>query len=135
MIDRQYHFFVYQLFCFLMTVYVIGLSSPARLTPMDKLSGCKKVSVHQRVSGVNLPDEHRVTHYFDILDFIPDQQWPAEESEPTGLEQDVAFIQLFAFAPLFPSVRFLLTDSVPFPARHFPAPVAEVIAPPPQAGL
>lgn len=128
---RHDNFLVYRILCFLMAVHVINISLD---TPdMSSLSG-RATGYHKDLSinKIESIGEFILEACLGIPDAIPEQDDPDDDSEFAGLEYDYAFTHLFVFTPLLPSIHYLTTDTLPFPTVSLPAPVAEILAPPPQ---
>ncbi|AKD55536.1 hypothetical protein [Spirosoma radiotolerans] len=128
---RQYNFLLYRILCFLMAFHVINIS----LDTPDRLASTGRATAYHKDLSVNKIEsigEFILETCLEITNAIPEHDDPDDDSEFAELEKDYVFVHLFIFTPLMPSIHYLTTDSLPFPTVFLPAPVSEIIAPPPQ---
>lgn len=85
------------------------------------------------VNDIESVSEWILEEWLGFTDAVPEHDEPDNDSSLTELEQDYIFTPSFVFTP-FPSSISYLTTAVPsFESHSVPTPVAEIVAPPPNA--
>jgi hypothetical protein len=126
----SYSAFVHRLICLLMSLHIINVSidAPDQYGYTSLLSTQADLSVNDIESYTELLLEEGL----GMDNAIPEQDEPDEEALLVKLKQDYFFAQAFVFSVLLPRVQFESPRFYPLKPIYLPAPVADVISPPPQ---
>ncbi len=120
-----------RLFCLLMAFHVINMSvdAPDGYSPLTTQGeGREDLSINDIESISELVLEEG----FGLTNAVPEHDEPDDNSSITELEQDYIFTTPFVFSPFPRSIYHFSTSGSPFRLTSIPAPVVDVIAPPPQ---